>query len=48
MHQEQARVKMSVFYVDGRLGDVLLIASNKQYAVHNGDYMETVVARPAR
>jgi hypothetical protein len=47
MHQEQARVKMSAFYVDGRLGDLLLIASNKQYAVHNGDYMETVVARPA-
>jgi hypothetical protein len=46
MQQEQARVKMSAFYVDGRLGDLLLIASNKQYAVHNGDYMETVVARP--
>ncbi len=47
MHQEQAWVKMSAFYVDGRLGDLLLIASNKQYAVHNSDYMETVVARPA-
>jgi hypothetical protein len=36
---------MSAFYIDGQLGDVLLVASNKQYAVHNDDYMETVVAR---
>ena len=48
LHQEQARVKMSAFYVDGRLGDLLLIASNKQYAVHNGDYMETIVSRSGK
>ena len=31
--------------MDGRLGDALLIASNQQCAVHNGDTMETFVAR---
>ena len=45
MHQRGARVKMSAFYIDGALADLLFISSNKQYAVHNEGFMETVVAR---
>ncbi len=46
MDRQNARVKMSVFYIDGALGDILFVASNKEVAVHNEDYMETIVARP--
>ncbi|MBS0208950.1 MAG: hypothetical protein JSS27_08360 [Planctomycetes bacterium] len=45
VHQTGARVKMSAFYIDGALGDVLFISSNRQYAVHNEGYLETVVDR---
>ncbi len=45
MKRKDARVKMTAFYIDGRLGDVLFVASNKQYAVHDDDFCETVVAR---
>lgn len=45
IQRRDARVKMSAFYIDGQLGDLLFVASNKQYAVHNEDYLESVVAR---
>lgn len=45
MHRENARVKMTAFYIDGTLGDLLFISSNKQVAVHDADYMETLVSR---
>lgn len=45
MSRKEARVKMTAFYIDGILGDILFIASNKGYAVHNEDYVETVVDR---
>jgi hypothetical protein len=45
LHRRDARVKMSAFYIDGQLGDLLFVSSNKQYAVHNEDYLESVVAR---
>lgn len=46
MSRRHARVKLTPFYVEGRLGDLRFVASNKGYAVHDEDYMETVVARP--
>lgn len=41
-----ARVKMSAHYINGVLGDILFVASNAAYAVHDADFMEAVVRRP--
>jgi hypothetical protein len=40
-----ARVKMSAHYINGVLGDILFVASNAEYTVHNADFMKAVVRR---
>jgi hypothetical protein len=41
--QRGARIKLSVFYVDGAMTDIKLIASNAQFAVNDGRCVEGVV-----
>ncbi|MGA1874486.1 MAG: hypothetical protein ACMUIA_02650 [bacterium] len=41
--QHGARVKLSVFYVDGRMTDIRLVASNVKLAVNDQDYVVGVV-----
>jgi hypothetical protein len=43
VHQQQARFKLSPFYVDGKLSDIRFVASNQQYAVNDGDCVVGVV-----
>lgn len=41
--QHGARMKLSVFYVDGRMSDIKFIASNRELAVNNRDCVEGMV-----
>ncbi len=41
--QERARFKLSPFYVDGKLSDIRFVASNRQYAVNDGNCVVGVV-----
>ena len=41
--QHGARMKLSVFYVDGRMTDIKFIASNRELAVNNRDCVEGMV-----
>ena len=44
-HQDDARVKLSPFYLDGKLTDIRFIASNKKYAVNDEDCVVGVINR---
>ncbi len=45
VHQPDARVKLSPFYVDGRLTDIRFVASNHKYAVNDEACVVGVVER---
>ncbi len=43
VHKEDARVKLSPFYVAGKLSDIRFVASNAKYAVNDEDFVCGVV-----
>ena len=43
VHQPDARLKLSPFFVDGELSDIRFVASNRKYAVNDGDCVVGIV-----